>query len=183
MISQARSQLQKLLPRSPHGESFPPNIRRDTQSINYGIRNSEGIAVKTSGISRLVRLFIFTFLAPGGFIWAFGQESPSGSSAGVSWGLRRGNYRVISQSDSVQVLFLSRFSFFFPSTPPFLLLHKLSEFSSELPHQCDNLKSMLIHLVYLENQSVRKRTCFLLHFLSQFTWSPWHLGIKQIVTL
>lgn len=67
---------------------------------------------------RLIRLFIFTFLAPGGFIWAFGQESPSGSSAGVSWGLRRGNYRVISQSDSVQVLFLSRLSsFFFPSIP------------------------------------------------------------------
>ena len=42
-------QLQKLLPRSPHGESLPPNIRLDAQPMNYGIGNSEGIAVKTSG--------------------------------------------------------------------------------------------------------------------------------------
>ena len=52
-----------------------------------------------------------------------------------------------------------------PLSPPFPLFHKLSAFSSELPHQCDNLKSMLIHLVYLGNQSVgEERTCFLLHF-------------------
>ena len=53
----------------------------------------------------LARLFIFTFLVPSGFIWAFGQGSPSGSSAGVSWGLRRGNFRVISQSNSVSGTF------------------------------------------------------------------------------
>ena len=122
----------------------------------------------------LARLFIFTFLVPSGFIWAFGQGSPSGSSAGVSWGLRRGNFTVISQSNSAQALFLSRLSsFFFPSI---LSLPPVPQTVRVLLRASSPMWQFQIYADpsgLPGHQSVREeRTCFLLpFFLPSLQWS------------
>lgn len=166
-LSPDHRQLQKLLPRSPHGESFPPNTRLGAQPMNYGIGNSEGIAVKASGSTTGQALHIciaslwWLYLS----LWA---GVSSGSSAGVSWGLRRGNFKVISAVWlSVRYFSSSGSPPSSPSSSPFFLFHKLSESSSELLQQYGNPKSMLICLVY-PGPSPREEesTCFLLHFFS-----------------
>ena len=64
----------------------------------------------------LARLFIFTFLVPSGFIWAFGQGPLQAPLLGSPGGWEGGILESFPSLTQCQALFLSRLSsFFFPS--------------------------------------------------------------------
>ena len=174
-------QLQTLLPCSPHGESVPPKTRLGAQPMNYGIGNSEGIAVKASGSTTGQALHI-CIASLWWFYLSLWAGVSSGSSAGVSWGLRRGNFKVIS------AVWLS-IRYFPLQALPLLPLHPLpssSSISCQSPPQSFFSNMAIPNLcwsVWSTQAPVHERKkahAFSSIFSFPVYLSPWHLGTKQM---